>query len=73
MNWHKVEENDAYQKVTGKLFIVTTKHGVLGGIKYFVAKPVYRWGNWWWQDINDNAFLSVYEGDRYFIFSPLSF
>lgn len=72
MNWYTVKENDAYQKITGKLFIVATKHRVLGGIKYFFAKPVYRWKDWWWQDINDNTFLSVYEDDRYFIFAPLS-
>lgn len=73
MDWYMVEENDAYKQLTDKFFVVGTKHRVLGGIRYFVAKPVYRWMNWWWQDINDDTFLSVYEDDRYFIFSPLSF
>lgn len=73
MNWYKVEENDAYKRLTGKLFLVATKHRVLGGTRYFVAKPVYRWGDWWWQDINDQNMFSVYDDDRYSIFSPLSF
>ena len=73
MNWYKVEENDAYKRLTGKLFLVATKHRVLGGTRYFVAKPVYRWRDWWWQDINDQNMFSVYEDDRYSIFSPLSF
>ena len=71
MNWYKVEENDAYKRLTGKLFLVATKHRVLGGTRYFVAKPVYRWRDWWWQDINDQNMFSVYEDDRYSIFSPL--
>ena len=73
MNWYKVEENDSYKKITGKLFLVATKHRVLGGIRYFVAKPIYRWRDWWWQDINDQNMQLVHEDDRYFIFSPLSF
>ena len=73
MNWYKVEENDAYRRITGKLFLVATKHRVLGGTRYFVAKPVYRWRDWWWQDINDQNMQLVQEDDRYFIFSPLSF
>lgn len=73
MNWYKVGENDAYKRITGKLFLVATKHRVLGGTRYFVAKPVYRWRDWWWQDINDQNMFSVYEDDRYSIFSPLSF
>lgn len=73
MNWYKVEENDAYKRLTGKLFLVATKHRVLGGTRYFVAKPVYRWRDWWWQDINDQNMFSVYDDDRYSIFSPLSF
>lgn len=73
MNWYKVEENDAYKRLTGKLFLVATKHRVLGGIRYFVAKPVYRWKDWWWQDINDQNMQLIHEDDRYFIFSPLSF
>ena len=73
MNWYKVEENDAYKRLTGKLFLVATKHRVLGGTRYFVAKPVYRWKDWWWQDINDQNMQLVHEDDRYFIFSPLSF
>lgn len=73
MNWYKVEENDAYKRITGKLFLVATKHRVLGGTRYFVAKPVYRWRDWWWQDINDQNMQLVHEDDRYFIFSPLSF
>ena len=73
MNWYKVEENDEYKRLTGKLFLVATKHRVLGGTRYFVAKPVYRWRDWWWQDINDQNMFSVYEDDRYSIFSPLSF
>ena len=73
MNWYKVEENDAYKRLTGKLFLVATKHRVLGGTRYFVAKPVYRWREWWWQDINDQNMFSVYNDDRYSIFSPLSF
>lgn len=73
MNWYKVEENDAYKRLTGKLFLVATKHRVLGGTRYFVAKPVYRWRDWWWQDINDQNMQLVHEDDRYFIFSPLSF
>lgn len=73
MNWYKVEENDAYKRITGKLFIVATKHRVLGGINYFIAKPVFRWEDWWWQDINDNTFMYVREDDLYAIFSPLSF
>ena len=73
MNWYKVEENDAYKRITGKLFLVATKHRVLGGTRYFVAKPVYRWSDWWWQDINDQNMQLVHEDDRYFIFSPLSF
>lgn len=72
MNWYKVGENDAYKRMTDKLFIVA-KHRVSGGIKYYVARPVFRWKDWWWQDINDNTFLHMYEDDRYFIFSPLSF
>ena len=43
MDWYKVEENDAYKRITGKLFLVATKHRVLGGTRYFVAKPIYRW------------------------------
>ena len=73
MNWYKVEENDAYKRLTGKLFLVATNHRVLGGTRYFVAKPVYRWRDWWWQDINDQNIFSVYDDDRYSIFSPLSF
>ena len=73
MNWYKVEENDAYKRLTGKLFLVATKHRVLGGTRYFVAKPVYRWRDWWWQDINDQNMFSVYDDDQYSIFSPLSF
>ena len=73
MDWYKVEENDAYKRLTGKLFLVATKHRVLGGTRYFVAKPVYRWKDWWWQDINDQNMFSVYDDDRYSIFSPLSF
>lgn len=73
MNWYKVGENDAYKRITGKLFLVATKHRVLGGTRYFVAKPVYRWKDWWWQDINDQNMQFVHEDDRYFIFSPLSF
>ena len=73
MDWYKVEENDAYKRLTGKLFLVATKHRVLGGTRYFVAKPVYRWREWWWQDINDQNMFSVYNDDRYSIFSPLSF
>ena len=73
MNWYKVGENDAYKRITGKLFLVATKHRVLGGTRYFVAKPVYRWRDWWWQDINDQNMQLVHEDDRYFIFSPLSF
>lgn len=73
MNWYKVDENDAYKRLTGKLFLVATKHRVLGGTRYFVAKPVYRWKDWWWQDINDQNMQLVHEDDRYFIFSPLSF
>ena len=53
MNWYKVEENDAYKRLTGNLFLVATKYRVLGGTRYFVAKPVYRWMDWWWQYIND--------------------
>ena len=73
MDWYKVGENDAYKRITGKLFLVATKHRVLGGTRYFVAKPVYRWRDWWWQDINDQNMFSVHEDDRYSIFSPLSF
>ena len=73
MNWYKVEENDAYRRITGKLFLVATKHRILGGTRYFVAKPVYRWRDWWWQDINDQNMQLIHEDDRYFIFSPLSF
>lgn len=73
MNWYKVGENDAYKRLTGKLFLVATKHRVLGGTRYFVAKPIYRWKDWWWQDINDQNMQLVHEDDRYFIFSPLSF
>lgn len=73
MTWYKVEENDAYKKITGKLFLVATKHRVLGGIRYFVAKPVYRWRDWWWQDINDQNMQLVYADDRYSFFSPLTF
>lgn len=73
MNWYTVGENHAYKKITGKLFLVATKHRVLGGTRYFVAKPVYRWRDWWWQDINDQNMQFVHEDDRYFIFSPLSF
>lgn len=74
MNWYKVEENDSYKRITGKLFLVATKHRVLGGTSYFVAKPVYRWKDWWWQDINAYQNMQlVHEDDRYFIFSPLSF
>lgn len=73
MDWYKVEESDSYKKITGKLFLVATKHRVLGGTRYFVAKPVYRWKDWWWQDINDQNMFSVYDDDRYSIFSPLSF
>lgn len=73
MDWYKVGENDAYKRITGKLFLVATKHRVLGGTRYFVAKPVYRWRDWWWQDINDQNMFSVYDDDRYSIFSPLSF
>ena len=73
MDWYKVEENDSYKRLTGKLFLVATKHRVLGGTRYFVAKPVYRWKDWWWQDINDQNMFSVYDDDRYSIFSPLNF
>ena len=73
MDWYKVEGNDSYKKITGKLFLVATKHRVLGGTRYFVAKPVYRWRDWWWQDINDQNMFSVHDDDRYSIFSPLSF
>ena len=73
MDWYKVEENDSYKRITGKLFLVATKHRVLGGTRYFVAKPIYRWKDWWWQDINDQNMQLVHEDDRYFIFSPLSF
>ena len=73
MDWYKVEENDSYKKITGKLFLVATKHRVLGGTRYFVAKPVYRWREWWWQDINDQNMFSVHDDDRYSLFSPLSF
>ena len=73
MNWYKVEENDSYKRLTGKLFLVATKYRVLGGTRYFVAKPIYRWKDWWWQDINDQNMFSVHEDDRYSIFSPLSF
>ena len=73
MDWYKVEENDSYRRITGKLFLVATKHRVLGGTRYFVAKPVYRWKDWWWQDINDQNMFSVHDDDRYSIFSPLSF
>ena len=73
MDWYKVEENDSYRRITGKLFLVATKHRVLGGTRYFVAKPVYRWRDWWWQDINDQNMFSVYDDDQYSIFSPLSF
>ena len=73
MDWYKVEENDSYKRLTGKLFLVATKHRVLGGTRYFVAKPVYRWKDWWWQDINDQNMFSVHDDDRYSIFSPLSF
>ena len=73
MNWYKVEENDSYKRITGKLFLVATKHRVLGGTRYFVAKPIYRWRDWWWQDINDQNMQLVHEDDRYCIFSPLSF
>ena len=73
MDWYKVEENDSYKRITGKLFLVATKHRVLGGTRYFVAKPVYRWRDWWWQDINDQNMFSVHEDDRYSLFSPLSF
>lgn len=41
MDWYKVEENDSYKKITDKLFLVATKHRVLGDTRYFVAKPVY--------------------------------
>lgn len=57
MDWYKVEENDSYKRITGKLFIVA-KHRVSGGTKYFIAKPFFRWKDWWWQDINDNTFAS---------------
>mgnify|MGYP004633495745 FL=1 len=73
MDWYKVEENDAYKRITGKLFIVATKHKVLGGTEYLIAKPVFRWKDWWWHDINDNSFMYVHEDDRYTIFSPISF
>lgn len=73
MDWYKVEENDAYKRITGKFFLVATKHKVLGGTRYLVAKPVYRWQNWWWQDISDQNIQPVHEDDGYFIFSPLSF
>ena len=26
MDWYKVEENDSYKRITGKLFLVATKH-----------------------------------------------
>lgn len=74
MDWHKVEENDAYKHLTDKFFVVATKHKVLGGIRYFVAKPIYRWADWWWQDINAYQSMQlVHEDDRYCIFSPISF
>lgn len=73
MNWYQVEENDSYKRITGKLFLVATKHRVLGGTKYFVAKPVYRWKDWWWQDINNQNMQLVHADDRYSFFSPLTF
>lgn len=73
MDWYKVEENDAYKRITGKLFLVATKHKVLGGTKYFIAKPVFRWRDWWWHDINDNNMSLIYEDDMYSIFNPISF
>lgn len=73
MNWYNVKESDAYKQLTGKFFLVATKHRVLRGIRYFVAKPVFRWKDWWWQDINDNTMLLIHEDDRYCIFLPLNF
>lgn len=73
MHWYKVEENDAYKRINGKLFVVATKHRVLGGTRYYIAKPVYRWRDWWWHDINDNVLTYVDADDRYSIFTPLSF
>lgn len=74
MVWYKVEENDAYKRITGKFFIVATKHRVVtGNIRYFVAIPFFRWRDWWWQDVNDNTVRLIHEDDRYSIFSPLSF
>lgn len=72
MDWYKVGENNSYKRITGKLFIVA-KYRVSGGPKYFIAKPVFRWKDWFWQDINDNSFTYVYKDDIYSIFSPLSF
>lgn len=73
MTWYKVEETDSYKRLTGKLFIIATKHKVLGGIKYFVVKPIFRWRDWWWQDINDGTLLLIHKDDMYSIFSPLNF
>lgn len=76
MTWYKVKENDAYKRITGKFFIVATKHRVAGNIRYFVATPFFRWREWWWQDVNDNTDNTVrliHEDDRYSIISPLNF
>lgn len=73
MNWYKAELNDSYKRITGKLFLVATKHRVLGGTRYFIAKPVFRWKDWWWHDINDNNMFLICEDDMYSIFNPISF
>lgn len=73
MVWYKVEEIDSYKRLTGKFFIVATKHKVLEGIKYFVARPIFRWRDWWWQDVNDGTLFLISKDDRYSIFSPLNF
>lgn len=74
MIWCKVEENNSYKFLTNKFFVVATKHKVLlGDTKYFVAKPIFRWRDWWWQDVNDNTLFLIHEDDRYSIFSPLNF
>ena len=74
MTWYKVEENDSYKRFTDKFFVVATKHKVLlGDTKYFVARPIFKWRDWWWQNVNDNIYSLIHEDDRYFIFSPLNF
>lgn len=73
MIWYNVKETDSYKRLASNFFIVATKHRVLGSIKYFVAKPIFRWRDWWWQDINDNTLFLIHEDDRYSIFSPLNF